>query len=122
MRWILLVVSMLFLMGCAITPLSVRSSQYLVQVQLDTNGIGKRPLTVTLSDLQNNPVSDAVITVAPVMPQHGMMAVPLTLQHTDAGSYHIPELDLTMTGEWQLQFVIQRNGVREELMLPVIIQ
>lgn len=122
MRWMMMLVVAVMLLGCAQAPFAARSSHFQLQVQIDTNGIGKRPLTLTLSDAQNNPVSDAQITVSPVMPQHGMLAVPLAMQHTNAGVYQIDALDLTMTGEWQLQFVILRNGERDELMLPVTIK
>lgn len=122
MRWIALLVGALLLVGCTMGQFSARSSRYQLQVQLDTNGIGKRPLTLTLRDAQNQPVSDAVVTVSPVMPQHGMLAVPLTMQPSAAGTYQIAALDLTMTGEWQLQFVIAHNGAQDEVMLPVTIK
>jgi hypothetical protein len=91
-------------------------------VQLDTVGIGSRPLTITLTDLQHKPVTDATIVVTPIMQQHGMLGIPMTLQAAANGVYTLAEFELSMTGEWQLQFDITHAGQRDTITVPVIIQ
>jgi len=121
MRWFICVLMAVLLVGCSVAGFSVQSSQYRIQVTLDTAGIGKRTLTLTLTDLQNNPVSDATVMVTPIMPQHGMLGVPQAMRATGNGVYQLDALDLTMTGEWQLQYEIKRNGQRDTLTLPITI-
>ena len=121
MRWLMVVLIALVLTGCGVAGFSVQSAQYRIQLTMDTNGIGKRPLTLSIADLQNNPVSDATVTVTPIMPQHGMLGIPQQLTASGNGVYQLAECDLTMTGEWQLQFEIQRNGQRDTLTLPITI-
>ncbi|MFM7678501.1 MAG: FixH family protein [Roseiflexaceae bacterium] len=122
MRLFLSVLLLICCISCSVAGYSARSAQYSITVQLDTVGIGTRPLTVTLTDLQRKPVTDATVVVTPIMQQHGMLGIPMPLQVTDDGVYTLSELELTMTGEWQLQFDITRAGQHDIITLPVIIQ
>lgn len=122
MRWRLIVGLVWLLTSCALGQFSAQSAHYQIGVQVDTNGIGTRPVTVTLHDAQNAPVSDAMVTVVTVMPQHGMLSVPVPLVASGAGTYSTPALDLNMTGEWQLQIDIHRNDVHDTVTIPVTIK
>lgn len=122
MRVVLAVCLLVCCVSCSVAGFTARSTQYNITVQLDTVGIGKRPLTVMLQDRTDNPITDATITVTPLMPQHGMLGIPTQLQAGDPGVYTVAELELSMSGEWQLQFDIVRAGTREQIMLPVVIE
>lgn len=121
MRWFSIVLIALMLVGCSVAGFSAQSAQYRIQLTMDTNGVGKRRLTLSIADLQGSPVSDATVTVTPIMPQHGMLGIPQTFTASGNGVYQLAECDLTMTGEWQLQFEIQRNGQHDTLTLPITI-
>lgn len=109
--------------ACAATPaIQVESNAYRVQAELEQVGLGKRPVVLTITTLTGAPVTGAQVEILPIMEQHGMLSPPLTLQETAPGVYTHPELDLTMSGEWQLKLAITRAEVRSELILPVIIE
>ena len=122
MRLFLGVLLLICCVSCSMAAYTVRSAQYSISVQLDTVGVGTRPLTVTLKDLQDQPVTNATIVVTPIMQQHGMLGIPQLLKVTDNGVYTLTEFELSMTGEWQLQFDITRAGQRDTITLPVVIQ
>ena len=122
MRLFLGVSLLICCVSCSVAGHTARSAQYSITVQLDTVGIGTRPLTVNLNDMQNTAVTDATIVVTPIMQQHGMLGIPMPLQVTDDGVYTLAELELSMTGEWQLQFDITRAGQRDTITVPVVIQ
>ena len=103
-------------------PLRVESNVYRVQAELERVGLGKRPIVLTITTVTGDPVAGAQVEVLPIMEQHGMLSPPLILQETAPGVYTHPELDLTMSGEWQLKLAITRADVRSELILPVIIE
>lgn len=122
MRVVLAIYLLVCCVSCSVAGFTARSAQYAITVQLDTVGIGKRPLTVTLHDRTDQPITDATITVTPLMPQHGMLGIPTQLQASGQGVYTVAELELSMSGEWQLQFDIERAGTSEQIMVPVAIE
>lgn len=103
-------------------PIRVESRTYRVQAELERVGLGKRPIVLTVTTLTGEPVTGAQVEILPIMEQHGMLSPPLILQETTPGVYTHPELDLTMSGEWQLKLAITYAENRSELLLPVVIE
>jgi len=103
-------------------PIRVESRTYRVQAELERVGLGKRPIVLTVTTLTGEPVTGAQVEILPIMEQHGMLSPPLILQETTPGVYTHPELDLTMSGEWQLKLAITYAESRSELLLPVVIE
>ncbi len=122
MRWFTVFVIAAFLVGCSAAGFSAKGTHFGIRVDVETTGVGKRPLSITINDLQGNPIGDATVMVTPIMPEHGMLGIPQTLIATEKGVYKLAELDLMMSGEWQLQVDIQQNGQRDTLTLPITIQ
>jgi hypothetical protein len=91
-------------------------------MSLEQVGIGKRPVTITVRDSNGNPVDGATVTLLPVMRQHGMLAPPLTVQSREPGTYIFPEVNLDMSGEWQMQVTIEHESVIDMIEIPVMIE
>jgi len=77
---------------------------------------------VTLVDQSGNPVDNAIITLLPVMRQHGMLAPPLTVHASQSGEYLFPDVNLDMSGEWQMQITIVVGTTTDLIEIPVIIE
>jgi hypothetical protein len=122
-RFMVICILGLMMVACAgRTSIQVESSVYRVQAELEQVGLGKRPIVLTITTSTGAPVVGAQVEILPIMEQHGMLSPPLTLQETAPGVYMHPELDLTMSGEWQLKLAITRADDRRELILPVVIE
>lgn len=115
------VIVLLLLSGCA-TPITAQSAHFRVGMSLEQVGIGKRPITITVHDLDGAPVNGARVTLLPVMRQHGMLAPPRTVQATDSGTYLFPEMNLDMSGEWQMQITIAHDSITDMIEIPVLIE
>ena len=75
-----------------------------------------------MHDLDGAPVNGARVTLLPVMRQHGMLAPPRTVQATDSGTYLFPEMNLDMSGEWQMQITIAHDSITDMIEIPVLIE
>lgn len=117
--WIVLV---FVLVACASAPIRVQSQHFEITLAVHANGIGTRPITVTLTSLDKKSIPDATVTVTAVMTQHGMLGVPLTLIAHPDGTYTSDALDLNMAGEWQLQLQIVQGDATDTLTIPVVVK
>lgn len=111
----------IILSGCT-APITAQSAHFKVGMSLEQNGIGKRPVTITVHDASGNPVSGATVTLLPVMRQHGMLAPPIAVDSQDPGVYIFPEVNLDMGGEWQMQVTIVHDAVTDMIEIPVLIE
>jgi len=117
--WLVLLV---VLVACTNASTYLQSQHFGITVAVSPDGIGTRPITVTLTDSGKKPLNDATITVTAVMTQHGMLGVPLQLTpHTD-GTYTSDALDLNMAGEWQLQLQIVQGNRTDTVTIPVVVK
>jgi len=113
---------LVLLVACASAPINAQSQHFGITVAVNTNGIGIRPVTITLTSTDKKPIGDATITVFAVMNQHGMLGVPLTLTPHADGTYTSDALDLNMAGEWQLQLHIVQGSVNDTMTIPVVVK
>ena len=111
----------LVLGGCA-APIAAQSAHYDVTMMLEQEGLGKRTVVIRLADLSGNPVDDAIITLLPVMRQHGMLAPPIMVKATTSGEYVFPDVNLDMSGEWQMQLTIVVGSTKDMIEIPVVIK
>ena len=67
---------------------------------------GDNTMTLTLTDLDGNAITDATMTVEPFMTDHGHGTTPATfaLINNGDGSYTSEAIDLFMSGVWDLTF------------------
>lgn|GEM_PF-2083268 len=121
---LLLVMSMVFacVLGACGAPITAQSEHFRITMTLEQEGLGKRPVMVTLVDQSGNPVDNAIITLLPVMRQHGMLAPPLTVHASQSGEYLFPDVNLDMSGEWQMQITIVVGTTTDLIEIPVIIE
>jgi hypothetical protein len=117
--WLVL---LLLLVACASAPIQVQSQHFAITVAVSPEGIGTRPITVTLTRSDKTPVPDATVMVTAVMTQHGMLGVPLTLTPHADGTYTSDALDLNMAGEWQLQLRIAQGNHTDTVTIPVVVK
>ena len=117
--WLVL---LLLMVACASAPIQVQSQHFAITVAVSPEGIGTRPITVTLTRSDKTPVPDATVMVTAVMTQHGMLGVPLTLTPHPDGTYTSASLDLNMAGEWQLQLQIVQGATTDTLTIPVVVK
>jgi hypothetical protein len=113
---------LLLLVACASAPIQVQSQHFGITMVVSPDGVGMRPITVTLTDADKKPLNDATITVTAVMTQHGMLGVPLQLTSHPDGTYTSDALDLNMTGEWQLQLRIAQGNHTDTVTIPVVVK
>ena len=73
---------------------------------------GENTLTVTVLDAAGNPVTDAVLTLKPFMPDHGhgSSIVPLVQPAKADGSIEIDHVNTFMPGIWQLTFTVTKGS------------
>ena len=112
----------LLLVACTSAPIQVQSEHFAITVAVSPEGIGTRPITVTLTRSDKTPVPDATVMVTAVMTQHGMLGVPLTLTPHPDGTYTSEALDLNMAGEWQLQLRIAQGDTTDTVTIPVVVK
>jgi hypothetical protein len=69
---------------------------------------GLNTWTIQLSDAQGQPVSGAIMTVHPFMPDHGhgSSVTPQVMPMPTAGNYQVSLLDFFMPGIWDVTFTI----------------
>lgn len=124
MRWRLAVLLMLIgmmLVACT-APITAQSAHFKLAMSLEQVGLGKRPVTLMVHDLDGNPIRGATVTLLPVMRQHGMLAPPMTIKSAEPGVYLFPEVNLDMSGEWQMQITIEYESVTDMVEIPVMIE
>jgi hypothetical protein len=119
--WVLLVSAMLLLTACA-APITAQSAHFRVGISLDQVGLGKRPVMITVHDLDGQPIDGATVTLLPVMRQHGMLAPPMAVQSNEPGKYLFSEVNLDMSGEWQMQITIEHVTTTDLIEIPVMIE
>jgi hypothetical protein len=119
--WLRLVILALLLNACA-SPIEARSAHYNIGLSLELVGLGKRPITLTLHDKQGLPVTGATVTLLPIMRQHGMLAPPVTFVEQSAGVYVVSEVNLDMSGEWQMQVTVVLDAVTDMVEIPVMVE
>lgn len=117
--WLLFLV---LLVACTNTSTYLQSQHFGITMVVSPDGVGMRPITVTLTDANKKPLNDATITVTAVMTQHGMLGVPLQLTSHPDGTYTSDALDLNMTGEWQLQLRIAQGNHTDTVTIPVVVK
>ncbi len=117
--WLVLLV---VLVACSNAAIHLQSQHFGITVVVSPDGVGTRPITVTLTDADKKPLNDATITVTAVMTQHGMLSVPLPLTTHADGRYTSDALDLNMTGEWQLQLQIVQGNRTDTVTIPVVVK
>lgn len=120
--WRLILIMCMVLLTACTAPITAQSAHFTVGMSLEQIGIGKRPVTITLRDRDGNPVDGATVTLLPVMRQHGMLAPPLAVQSNQPGTYLFPEVNLDMSGEWQMQVTIAHESVTDMIEIPVMIE
>jgi hypothetical protein len=118
---LMLMISVLLLTAC-IAPITAQSAHFTVGMSLEQVGIGKRPVTITVRDNDGNPVDGATVSLLPVMRQHGMLAPPIAVQSSTQGAYLFPEVNLDMSGEWQMQVTIEHESITDMIEIPVMIE
>ena len=76
--------------------------------------MGYNSLEIIVHDKNNRDVPGAEVTVAPWMPAmgHGVMEKPDVMER-GGGLYSVTNLVLSMTGHWQLQVNIAKNGLED---------
>jgi hypothetical protein len=119
--WLRLVILALVVSACS-SPIVARSAHYNIGLSLELVGLCKRPITLTLHDKQGLPVTGATVTLLPIMRQHGMLAPPVTLVEQSAGVYVVSEVNLEMSGEWQMQVTVVLDAVTDMVEIPVMIE
>jgi len=117
--WLVLLV---VLVACTNASTYLQSQHFGITVVVSPDGVGTRPITVTLTDADKKPLNDATITVTAVMTQHGMLGVPLLLTIHPDGRYTSDALDLNMAGEWQLQLRIAQGNRTDIVTIPVVVK
>lgn len=118
--WLVLMLGLL-LTACA-RPITAQSAHFKVGMTLELVGLGKRPVTITVHDLSGRPMSDATVTLFPVMRQHGMLAPPISSDASEPGVFLFPDVNLDMSGEWQMQLTIVAGSVTDMIEIPVVIE
>lgn len=118
---LILMIGLLLLTACT-APITVQSAHFTVGMSLEQVGLGKRPVTITVRDSEGNPVEGATVTLLPVMRQHGMLAPPIAVQSNQPGTYLFSEVNLDMSGEWQMQVTIVYESVTDMIEIPVMIE
>lgn len=119
--WVRLVVFLFVITACA-APITAQSAHFVVGMSLEQVGLGKRPVTITVRDRDGNPVDGATVTLLPVMRQHGMLAPPMTVQSNVTGTCLFQEVNLDMSGEWQMQVTIVYESMTDMIEIPVMIE
>ena len=74
---------------------------------------GKNNWTVRVTDAEQNPVEDAVLTVVPFMTVHGHGTSPSSFiagAGTTTGEYTFTDLNFIMAGEWDLTFSVSQDN------------
>lgn len=73
---------------------------------------GENTLTVTVVDAAGAPLTDAMLTLKPFMPDHGhgSSIIPLVGPAKADGSIEIDHVNTFMPGIWQLTFTVTRAG------------
>jgi hypothetical protein len=119
--WVLLVSALLLLTACT-TPITAQSAHFKIGMSLEKVGLGKRPVTITVHDLDGTPIDGATVTLLPVMRQHGMLAPPVAVESNESGVCLFPEMNLDMSGEWQMQVTIAHDSIIDMIEIPVLIE
>ncbi len=72
-----------------------------------------------LSDASGAAITDATISVTGGMPEHdhGMPTQPVVTGSPAAGSYTLQGLRFHMPGAWEVEFLIEHDGVQETLLV-----
>jgi len=86
-----------------------------INVMLDpqTPKVGKNKITISVKDLNGNPVNSAKLKIVAVMPAMGSMPAmyaPADMQETKPGVYE-GEFEPTMSGEWPLTIDIEAENM-----------
>lgn len=121
-RIALLFVLFSMMMSACTSPITAQSPHFRLAMSLEQVGIGKRPITIMINDLDGNPIRDATVTLLPVMRQHGMLSPPQTVQSEEPGRYVFRDINLDMSGEWQMQVTIEHESVIDMVEIPVMIE
>ena len=121
-RMALIFVLFSIMMSACTSPITAQSPHFTLVMSLEQVGIGKRPITIKINDLEGNPIRDATVTLLPVMRQHGMLAPPMAVQAQEPGIYIFPDVNLDMSGEWQIQVTIVHDAVTDMIEIPVMIE
>lgn len=121
-RLSLLVVGISLILAACTAPITAQSAHFKLGMSLEQVGLGKRPVILTVHDLNGVPISGATVTLLPVMRQHGMLAPPIATQSNEPGVYTFPEVNLDMSGEWQMQITIVHNTITDMVEIPVLIE
>jgi hypothetical protein len=66
---------------------------------------GDATITITLTDTDDSPVTDAVVAIVGDMDHAGMMPIAGTGAHTGDGQYTVP-VQWTMAGDWQVTVTV----------------
>lgn len=84
------------------------------QADSDPARTGDATVTITVTDSDHNPVTDASVSVTGDMAHEGMMPITGAGEHTTGGQYVVP-LRWTMAGDWIVTVVVTRaDGSQSE--------
>lgn len=104
----------LLLAACGGAPtLTQQTSSYIIKLSLDALKVGDRTATLTITDAAGQPVVADAVTLAPTMLSMGMASPKGTAQASGSGQYTSQPLLFSMTGEWELDVIVQKGGQQE---------
>src|SRR5258706_12274296 len=92
---------------------TARTEHYMVQLNLDGVGFGRREATIELHDAAGNPVAADQAVLTSVMHQMGMVAPETAAQSIAPGRYQATGESFSMAGEWQLDVRVAVGGAVE---------
>jgi hypothetical protein len=80
--------------------------------------------TITVTDMDGNPVNDAEISVDGGMPAHGhgLPTQPEVTKQLGDGKYLIEGVKFSMPGDWEMKFTIKAGGMEETVVRTVEVQ
>jgi hypothetical protein len=84
----------------------------------DPPAVGINTWTLNVTDANDQPVADAMVTVKPWMPDHGhgTSVKALITAGASPGSFTVMPLYLFMAGVWQMTFTIQSGTTSDQVV------
>ena len=117
-----IVVLLVGLVGCgptSATSQTFKTERHIVQLALDGTGLGERVATIDIKTLDNQPIADGDIVVAPAMRQMAMSSPAVTAHQVAPGRYEARGEFFTMLGEWQLAVQVHTQAGQDMAMFNV---
>jgi hypothetical protein len=100
------------------TTSAATAGPYLVRITGDAPKVGVNTLTVEVSGNGAQPPHPDSVTLEPAMPQMGHAAPPVVATEDSVGRYHA-DVDLPMTGQWEIGVRIAAAGQTHQAVLSI---